>query len=248
VQHQIFPPIIHKPAPPELNQQIGIGVLEAFPRVQIEPLKMPKDEARKAIEIKLKRGLDITASMLLLMLLMPILVTIAAAVRITSSGPILFRQQRYGLHGNAFEILKFRTMRVNSCDNSGVQQVSTTDRRVTWLGRILRRSSLDELPQLINVLRGDMSLVGPRPHVPGMQAGGQLYEELVPEYFQRLRVLPGITGLAQVNGLRGSTENEALARARIAADLMYIQHWSFSLDLRILAKTALCEFLSGSGV
>ncbi|WP_173909537.1 sugar transferase [Microvirga ossetica] len=195
----------------------------------------------------LKRCLDVSAAFVLLVLLSPILLLIAAAIKITSTGPVLFRQHRYGLNKHRFEIVKFRTMYLSSCDQSGVRQPSQGDGRITPVGRILRKSSLDELPQLLNVLRGDMSLVGPRPHVPGMLAGGVLYEELVPGYFERLRVLPGITGLAQVNGLRGGTDNPAAAEARIAADLEYIDHWSLLLDLKILIKTVQCEFLSGSG-
>jgi lipopolysaccharide/colanic/teichoic acid biosynthesis glycosyltransferase len=219
-----------------------------YVRVQITRQYVQKCHTRWNIERLAKRYLDVTLALLILVLLSPFLLTIAALIKLTSSGPVLFKQQRYGISGSTFEILKFRTMRIDACDLTGIQQVSDGDRRVTRLGRTLRRSSIDELPQLINVLRGDMSLVGPRPHVPGMLAGGKLYEELVPEYFDRLRVLPGITGLAQVNGLRGSTKDASFAQARIEADLAYIQHWSLALDLQILIKTALCEFLSGRGL
>jgi lipopolysaccharide/colanic/teichoic acid biosynthesis glycosyltransferase len=118
---------------------------------------------------------------------------------------------------------------------------------VTSVGRFLRKTSLDELPQLINVLKGDMSLVGPRPHVPGMLAGGMLYEELVPYYFQRHNMRPGITGLAQVSGFRGSTSSPAPAIDRLDYDLQYIQKWSLWLDITIIVRTVAKEFLSGSG-
>ncbi|WP_245410880.1 sugar transferase [Microvirga flavescens] len=200
------------------------------------------------LELAGKRALDVTVALVLICLLAPGLILIAAAIRLTSPGPAIFRQKRYGLGGAPFEIFKFRTMSVHACDPSGRTQTCQGDMRLTSIGRFLRKSSLDELPQLINVLRGDMSLVGPRPHVPGMLAGGMLYEDLVPEYFERLRVLPGVTGLAQVNGLRGSTEDPALAIARVSDDLAYIEHWSLMLDIKIILKTAQCEFLSGSGL
>jgi lipopolysaccharide/colanic/teichoic acid biosynthesis glycosyltransferase len=132
-------------------------------------------------------------------------------------------------------------------DNRGTRQTTNDDPRVTPVGRILRRTSLDELPQLINVLVGDMSLVGPRPHVPGMLAGGMLYEELTPYYFQRHNMRPGITGLAQVSGYRGSTTVPLSAIERLDRDLQYIERWSLGLDLTIITCTAIREFFSGSG-
>src|SRR6201999_467888 len=178
-----------------------------------------------------------------LLFLLPLFLAVAAAIRLTSKGPVLFRQQRYGVNRTTFEILKFRTMCIAESDLSGVQQTRASDRRVTPLGAWLRRTNIDELPQLVNVLRGDMSLVGPRPHVPGMIAGGVLYEELVPNYFQRCRVRPGITGLAQAVGLRGSTLDARLARERIEYDLAYIQFQSVLLDLRILCMTLRNEYI-----
>jgi polysaccharide biosynthesis protein PslA len=188
------------------------------------------------------------AAFILLLVLAPGMLAIALAIKMTSPGPVLFRQQRYGLGSQTFEILKFRTMYVHAGDLSGTQQTCKDDPRVTPIGRLLRRSSLDELPQLWNVLKGDMSLVGPRPHVPRMLAGGLLYEQLVPYYFERHRVRPGITGLAQVNGLRGGTEDPIVGRARIDQDLAYIEHWSLALDARILWQTFRTEFITGNGI
>jgi polysaccharide biosynthesis protein PslA len=193
-----------------------------------------------------KRWFDVSVAAVLLLLLLPGLILIAAAIKATSRGPVLFRQKRYGLGNHQFEILKFRTMFSNASDLSGVAQTRTQDPRVTPIGRLLRRSSLDELPQLWNVIRGDMSLVGPRPHVPGMLASGVLYEELVPYYFERHRMRVGITGLAQVSGLRGSTVDPGVARARIDKDLEYIEHWSLALDIQIIWLTVRREFLTGS--
>jgi lipopolysaccharide/colanic/teichoic acid biosynthesis glycosyltransferase len=138
-------------------------------------------------------------------------------------------------------------MFVHLSDDRGTRQTQTDDPRVTPLGRILRKSSLDELPQLINVLLGDMSLVGPRPHVPGMLAGGMLYEELTPYYFQRHNMRPGITGLAQVSGYRGSTSVPLSAIERLERDLQYIARWSLWLDLVIIVRTVIRELCAGSG-
>lgn len=201
-----------------------------------------------SIALALKRAIDISASAVLLLLLSPVLAGTALAIRMTSSGPIFFRQQRYGLNSEPFTILKFRTMYVRDMDVSGVKQTRAEDPRVTPLGRFLRRTNLDELPQLFNVLRGDMSLVGPRPHVPGMRAGGMLYELLVPTYFERHSVRPGMTGLAQINELRGSTADPKFAKARVAYDIAYVEHWSLLLDLRILWTTFRTEVLRGTGI
>jgi polysaccharide biosynthesis protein PslA len=218
-----------------------------MPALRVRPTRRARNDSPRLIyELRLKRLLDIAVASALLILLAPGLGLIAVAIRTTSSGPILFRQSRYGREGRKFEILKFRTMYVDASDPSGVTQTRNGDPRVTQVGRLLRRSSLDELPQLWNVLRGDMSLVGPRPHVPGMLAGGKLYEELVPYYFERHRMRTGITGLAQVNGLRGSTVDPVAAKARIDQDLEYIRNWSLALDIRILWQTFRREFLTGS--
>jgi exopolysaccharide biosynthesis polyprenyl glycosylphosphotransferase len=194
-----------------------------------------------------KRVMDVLGSGVGLLILAPLLIGIAAAIKLTSPGPVFFRQKRYGYHNRRFWILKFRTMYVDLSDERGTRQATADDPRVTPLGRMLRKTSLDELPQLINVLKGDMSLVGPRPHVPGMLANGMLYEEFIPYYFQRHNMRPGITGLAQVRGFRGTTRRPEAALARVDCDLEYIQNWSFLLDFRIVLTTIVTEFLSGSG-
>lgn len=182
-----------------------------------------------------------------LVLLLPLLVGIALVVKLTSRGPVLFRQNRYGLDGVPFKVLKFRTMRADLGDASGIAQTVSNDPRVTPAGRFLRKSNFDELPQLINVLRGEMSLVGPRPHVPGMLAAGVPYEKFDGRYMDRHCVRPGLTGLAQVNGFRGETQTAWAARMRLELDLEYIEHQTFGLDMRILMGTFLREFLRGSG-
>jgi polysaccharide biosynthesis protein PslA len=194
-----------------------------------------------------KRILDVFGSAAGLLVMGPLLIGIAIAIKLTSPGPVFFRQKRYGYHNRRFWILKFRTMYIDLSDQRGTRQATADDPRVTPLGRILRKTSLDELPQLINVLKGDMSLVGPRPHVPGMLANGMLYEEFIPYYFQRHNMRPGITGLAQLRGFRGTTTEPTAALSRVDCDLEYIQHWSFVKDFRIILRTVVNEFLSGSG-
>lgn len=195
-----------------------------------------------------KRAFDFTAAAAGLLFLMPLLIGIAVAIKVTSRGPIFFRQYRYGYRNRIFSIYKFRTMYVGAGDQSGRQQTVQGDSRITRIGRTLRNTSLDEIPQLINVLKGDMSLVGPRPHVPGMMAAGVLYEDLVPYYFQRHATRPGITGLAQVNGWRGSTQDADAAIWRVDQDLDYIARRSLLLDVSIVIRTVRREFLNGSGM
>lgn len=194
-----------------------------------------------------KRAVDVLGATFGLLLLAPLLIGIAIAIKLTSRGPIFFRQKRYGYHNRRFHIYKFRTMYTHLSDYRGTRQTTPGDPRVTPFGRILRKSSLDELPQLINVLIGDMSLVGPRPHVPGMLAGGLLYEELTPYYFQRHNMRPGITGLAQVSGYRGDTSVPLSAIERLDHDLQYIEKWSLWLDFSIIIRTLIREIIAGSG-
>lgn len=198
-------------------------------------------------QLKVKRTIDVFGSLLGLVLLAPLMIIVAIAIKMTSPGPVFFRQRREGLNGSVFEALKFRSMSAELGDASGVSQTLSNDPRVTPVGRFIRKTSIDELPQLFNVLAGEMSLVGPRPHVPGMMAGGRLYKDLVPYYDRRLEMLPGITGWAQVNGLRGSTRDTRQARERIDHDLAYIQNFSVWLDLKIIVLTIVREFVTGSG-
>lgn len=171
-----------------------------------------------------------------LIVLMPLLLVIAAAIKLTSPGPVLFTQKRRGGDGRTFDIYKFRTMRVHVEQAGKVVQATRNDPRVTKVGAFLRRTSLDELPQFINVLFGDMSVVGPRPHAVEHDAQ---YRTLVDGYIHRYRIKPGITGWAQVNGLRGATERLESMQSRIEYDLYYLRNWSFALDLRIIGATVL---------
>jgi putative colanic acid biosynthesis UDP-glucose lipid carrier transferase len=192
---------------------------------------------QSSLDRQLKRGFDLVLAASALVLLAPLLVLIALAIRLTSPGPILFCQDRYGLDGRRFKINKFRTMTVlEAGDRAGLVQASRHDARVTPLGRLLRRWSLDELPQLFNVLEGSMSLVGPRPHAVDHN---EQYRKLIPGYMQRHLFKPGISGLAQVEGLRGETATlEAMAR-RVEMDLLYQRNWSLALDFKILLLTLL---------
>jgi polysaccharide biosynthesis protein PslA len=162
---------------------------------------------------------------------------IALAIRLESPGPILFRQKRVGLMGREFMALKFRSMRSHQVEDGMISQATRGDPRVTRIGRWIRRCSLDELPQLINVLRGEMSIVGPRPHAPGTCAAGHLFEEVTPNYRTRHVVKPGLTGLAQVRGWRGETDTEDKLLHRIDCDFEYIACWSAKLDLLIIWRT-----------
>ena len=164
---------------------------------------------------------------------------IALAIRLDTPGPVLFRQRRTGFNDKPFDVLKFRTMYDEAADHDVVLQVQAGDPRVTRVGAILRRTSLDELPQLINVLRGEMSFVGPRPHAPGTRAGTRRFDEVVANYAARHRVKPGLTGLAQVRGFRGPTPNEDQVVRRVESDLEYIENWSLRLDAVIILRTLL---------
>jgi Undecaprenyl-phosphate glucose phosphotransferase len=184
-----------------------------------------------------KRAIDIGLSALLLFLLAPLLAGIALAIRLDSPGPALFRQARQGFNDDGFELLKFRTMRHDPA--APFVQACANDERVTSVGHWLRRTSFDELPQLINVLRGEMSLVGPRPHQVTLNAA---FMHHIRRFATRHRVKPGITGLAQVYGWRGATDTEEKMAGRVSHDLHYIENWSLLLDLKILALTVLTGF------
>lgn len=185
-------------------------------------------------ERRLKGLLDWLGAFALVVVFSPLLMVLAVLIRFGSPGPVLFRQVRLGLGGEKIEILKFRSMVEHIEPEGQVTQATRSDARVTAVGRFMRRTSLDELPQLFNVLKGEMSLVGPRPHA---LEHNQLYKSLIPRYMLRHKVKPGMTGWAQVNGFRGQTERPEKMAARIEHDLWYIQNWSLWLDLKILMMT-----------
>lgn len=201
----------------------------------------------KPFQFALKRAFDIAVSGLALAFLLPFFVAIAALIVYENRGPVFFSQVRWGRGGTLIRIYKFRSMRADLCDVTGVAQTKENDPRVTRIGAFLRKTNLDELPQLFNILKGDMSLIGPRCHVPGMLAAGKLYEDLVEGYHLRHLVRPGLTGLAQVNGFRGPTDREDAARGRVAHDIEYIRHFSFISDMRILFRTVANEIRGGTG-
>jgi putative colanic acid biosynthesis UDP-glucose lipid carrier transferase len=185
-----------------------------------------------------KRLTDIGLSIVILLLFLPLLLVIAVLVKMSSPGPVIFKQRRYGLDGREIAVYKFRTMNVTE-DGEQIRQASKADSRITRIGRMLRRTSLDELPQLINVLQGRMSLVGPRPHAV---AHNEEYRKLIKGYMVRHKVLPGITGLAQVNGCRGETSQLEEMEARVNYDLDYLRHWTPMLDIKIILLTAVKVF------
>jgi putative colanic acid biosysnthesis UDP-glucose lipid carrier transferase len=181
----------------------------------------------------MKRVSDLVIAGVILLLLSPLMVAIALAVKLTSPGPVIFKQRRYGLDGEEIVIYKFRSMTVAE-DGSSIAQARKNDSRVTPLGAVLRKTSLDELPQFINVLQGRMSVVGPRPHAV---AHNEQYRRLIKSYMVRHKVKPGITGWAQVNGFRGETESLEKMEGRIRCDLDYLRNWSLRLDLFIIFRT-----------
>ena len=184
-----------------------------------------------------KRALDIIVTLIVLIAISPALVLIALAVKLDSPGPVLFRQERIGRGNRIFNILKFRSMRVESLDAKGATSTQRDDKRITRVGAFIRKTSLDEIPQFLNVLLGDMSLVGPRPHALGSLAGNQLFWEVDREYWHRHALKPGITGLAQVRGFRGATHRDVDLKNRLQADLEYLHDWSLMRDVKILFRT-----------
>ncbi|MBB2187604.1 exopolysaccharide biosynthesis polyprenyl glycosylphosphotransferase [Gluconacetobacter liquefaciens] len=180
---------------------------------------------------------DKIISILLLLFLSPVFALIAILIKYDSKGPIFFEQMRYGFNSNPIPVLKFRTMYTDLSDPTGVQKTVRDDPRVTRVGRYLRRYSLDELPQLWNVLAGQMSIVGPRAHVASMRVGEGIYEDVVKNYLIRHKLNPGITGLAQVRGCRGEVKTLRDARRRLSYDIFYINHWSLFLDMKIIMET-----------
>lgn len=212
----------------------GEAVCEAsatHPPIVLDPLI--QEQGSRVASMRLKRLIDLVGSSLGLLVLAPFFLLIFLAIRLESPGNAIFRQRRSGYLGKTFNIYKFRTMRVTE-DGPQIVQATRHDERVTGLGRILRRTSIDELPQLLNVFLGDMSLIGPRPHA---LAHDEYYGSVIPDYDARFAVRPGITGLAQVSGLRGPTEEIGMMAARVEKDLEYIRTWSLVLDLKILFQT-----------
>jgi putative colanic acid biosynthesis UDP-glucose lipid carrier transferase len=197
-------------------------------------LESPYEGPRAA----LKRLSDVVLATLALLLLWPLMLGLAVAVRWDSPGPALFKQRRLGCNGQVIEVWKYRTMTVME-DGERIEQARQGDARITRLGRLLRRTSLDELPQFINVLQGRMSVVGPRPHA---LAHNEHYRRLVTGYMVRHKVRPGITGWAQVNGLRGETDTVDKMRRRIEHDLYYLQNWSLLLDVQVVLRTVMLVF------
>lgn len=192
----------------------------------------------------LKETEDRIGGGLICLMISPILLGIAVAIKLDSPGPVFFRQKRIGYNNQLIDVLKFRTMYVDQSDENADQLTQKNDPRVTPLGAFLRRWSLDELPQFLNVLRGDMSIVGPRPHALHAKAAGQLYQKVVPNYDARHRVKPGITGLAQIRGWRGPTDTRRQILKRVEHDILYVENWSLWLDLKIILLTAFTGFRS----
>jgi putative colanic acid biosynthesis UDP-glucose lipid carrier transferase len=217
-----------------------------------EIFRRPSRELGNAICVEVQRGpltsaehaakryIDVVFAGMALIVLAPLLATVAVAIKLDSPGPILFRQQRCGFNGKRFQIRKFRTMSVLE-DGSSIVQAQSVDARVTRIGRWLRRTSIDELPQLLNVLDGSMSLVGPRPHAT---VHDNEFDKVVRNYAFRHRVKPGLTGWAQVHGYRGATPTTASVERRVEYDLWYIDNWSLRLDFAILLQTPI-EVLRG---
>ena len=216
------------------NEHGGVVDLVGLPAISLSPLALSREA------ITGKEVFDRLFAAFALIALAPLMLGIAVCVKRSSPGPVFFRQRRKGLNGRTFSIYKFRTMRVHAPEQGVVRQATRDDPRITCTGRFLRRTSLDELPQFINVLRGEMSVVGPRPHAIEHD---EHYRPLIAGYMDRYRVKPGITGWAQVNGHRGETERVEKMAARVEYDLYYLSHWSFALDLRIVFATILRGFI-----
>ncbi len=187
----------------------------------------------------MKSAVDRIIALLAIVGLAPVMLAVAAAVKWESKGPVIFKQKRFGFNNQLVEVYKFRSMFTDMSDAAAAKLVTKDDPRVTRVGRFIRKSSLDELPQLFNVLLGTLSLVGPRPHATQAKAAGTLYDEVVDGYFARHKVKPGITGWAQINGWRGETDTREKIEQRVKHDLDYIDRWSIGFDLYILAKTPL---------
>jgi lipopolysaccharide/colanic/teichoic acid biosynthesis glycosyltransferase len=188
----------------------------------------------------MKRAQDLIVGSMALLLGLPMMLFLAVAIKLDSPGPVFFRQRRHGFNNEEILVWKFRSMRPSQGVIEGARQVSAHDARVTRVGRFIRRTSLDELPQLFNVLKGEMSLVGPRPHAVGMKTGQSVSAKLVAEYAHRHRMKPGMTGWAAIKGSRGPVDTPELVKRRVALDIEYIERQSLMLDLMIMAQTLPC--------
>lgn len=208
---------------------LGMTVLD----LRVSPMSEPANLLLKALE-------DRVLAALILLLISPVMLVLAIGVKLSSNGPVFYRQQRHGWNGEAFEMLKFRSMVVHTEEGGQVTQATQGDARITPFGAFLRRTSLDELPQFINVLKGDMSIVGPRPHAV---AHNDYYSEQIDGYMLRHKMKPGITGWAQVNGWRGETDTLDKMQKRVEFDLWYIEHWSLWLDIKIIIMTVFKGFV-----
>ncbi|MBD8688144.1 sugar transferase [Rhizobium skierniewicense] len=235
----------------ELGQNVEYAKSSGLERHLYQSAKVvgagPSSISYSPVQLATKRSLDVFIAASILLALAPVLLLIALLIRLDSPGPALFTQVRWGQNCRRIRIYKFRSMRADAGDASGVAQTVENDPRLTRIGAFIRKTNIDELPQLLNVLRGDMSLVGPRCHAVGMLAAGVRYEDLVPHYHDRHAVKPGLTGLAQMRGLRGPTDRPGKARARIASDLYYIENFSIRLDLWIMFGTVISELKGGKG-
>jgi Undecaprenyl-phosphate glucose phosphotransferase len=201
------------------------------------PLLAVFDRPLRGWQLFLKGALDRVLAAIAIILLSPLMIGAAIAVTLESKGPVIFKQRRYGFNNELIEIYKFRSMYTDRTDHNASKLVTRDDPRVTKVGRIIRKTSIDELPQLFNVLKGQLSLVGPRPHATGAKAAEALYEQVVDGYFARHKVKPGITGWAQINGWRGETDTKEKLEQRVKHDLEYIDKWSLWFDLYIILKT-----------
>lgn len=224
---EILVPELHGIAPLHHEEHLGL--------VGITVSAGPLDLRTRLI----KRSFDLAVTVPAILLLSPVLLLVAIAVTLDSPGPILFRQRRMGRANRLFDVYKFRTMRHELSDRDGHRSTAPGDHRITRVGRLLRSTSLDELPQLFNVLEGDMGLVGPRPHALGSTAGDELFWRIDSRYWLRHAIKPGITGLAQVRGLRGTTDKRCDLEQRLQSDLEYVSDWSLLTDIGILARTAM---------
>lgn len=210
--------------------------LSSVRRIGDTPALLVMRQPLRGTQIMLKRIEDVVVASLGLLVASPVMLAAALAIRLESPGPIIFRQTRVGFNDRPFTMLKFRTMTVDETDD-GALGTHRDNPRITRVGSLLRRTSIDELPQLFNVLAGDMSVVGPRAHVPNMRVGDHRYAEAVHEYAARSRVKPGITGWAQINGMRGGIHSIEKARAGVEMDIHYIENWSLWLDVKIMVST-----------